>query len=287
MFLLRAICDVVERILLAGVNFLIQCLNKKPSRLAFFLTRLQLLIPQIYTVTAGNQKLLFSYDNELTYMRAASFFDKEPETIEWLDSIPSGSCLWDIGANVGLYSVYAAKVRECEVVAFEPSVFNLEVLAKNTVLNGISHRITIFPIALSSESKSATFRMTNTSRGGACSTFGEGYGYDGHAFDSVFEYKTISVPGDEVISLYNGSMRPPNFIKMDVDGIEHIVIRGMKNILQTPELKGILVEINENFEEQRKNLVDALESAGFSLTDRRRTEYDFPGCYNYIWNRVQ
>ena len=46
---------------------------------------------------------------------AESFSKKEPDTLAWIDLIPEGSLIWDIGANVGLYSVYAAKARNCKV----------------------------------------------------------------------------------------------------------------------------------------------------------------------------
>jgi FkbM family methyltransferase len=58
--------------------------------------------------------------------------------------MPRGSVLWDIGANVGLYSCYAVKARDCRVFAFEPSVFNLELLARNIFLNGIADQATMF-----------------------------------------------------------------------------------------------------------------------------------------------
>src|SRR5688572_16327185 len=43
--------------------------------------------------------------------RAASLFDKQPATIAWIDAFPAGSVFWDIGANVGVYSLYAALGR--------------------------------------------------------------------------------------------------------------------------------------------------------------------------------
>ena len=70
-------------------------------------------------------------------MRANTFSSKEPETLEWIDSMQKKSILWDVGANVGTYSCYAAKKMELQVFAFEPSVFNLSLLAQNIYMNNL------------------------------------------------------------------------------------------------------------------------------------------------------
>src|SRR5262249_5088133 len=75
-------------------------------------------------------RLVLSVPNALNQFRAQTFSTKEPETLEWIDTMARGAVMWDIGANVGLYSCYAAKSRGCRVFAFEPSVFNLETLAR-------------------------------------------------------------------------------------------------------------------------------------------------------------
>ena len=79
-------------------------------------------------------ELLFSTPNSLNQYRADTFSIKEPETLTWIDGFEQGRVVWDIGANVGIYSCYAAKHRNCKVYAFEPSVFNHELLSKNAFL---------------------------------------------------------------------------------------------------------------------------------------------------------
>lgn len=50
----------------------------------------------------------------------------EPETLRWIDSVlKPGEVVWDIGANVGLYTSYFGKVEGAMVYAFEPSAVNL------------------------------------------------------------------------------------------------------------------------------------------------------------------
>ena len=118
------------------------------------------------SVKHGQTELVFAVPNQLNRFRIDTFSSKEPETLEWIDSIPEGSVLWDIGANVGLYSCYAAKVRDCQVFAFEPSVFNLELLARNIYLNSLTHKISIIPFPLSDRLAFNTLNMTSMEWGG-------------------------------------------------------------------------------------------------------------------------
>ncbi len=111
--------------------------------------------------------LIFSAPNALSKWRYETFSSKEPETLEWIDAMHPGSVLWDIGANIGLYSIYAAKKLNCKVWAFEPSVFNLELLARNIYLNDLSKNICIVPVALSDKLGSSQMKMTSTEWGGA------------------------------------------------------------------------------------------------------------------------
>jgi len=95
-----------------------------------------------------------------------TFSTKEPETLEWIDKIPQGSVIWDVGANIGLYTCYAAKARGCRVFAFEPSVFNLELLARNIFLNELTDRVTIIPTPLSNTLAFNALNMQTTEWGG-------------------------------------------------------------------------------------------------------------------------
>ena len=60
-------------------------------------------------------KMQFAVPNHLNQYRVDTFSIKEPETLNWIDSLPEESELWDVGANIGLYSIYAAKKKKCNV----------------------------------------------------------------------------------------------------------------------------------------------------------------------------
>ena len=129
----------------------------------------------------------FATPNPLTRWRATTFASKEPETLQWIDRMSATDVFWDIGANIGLYSIYAAKRRGLQVFSFEPSVFNLELLARNCALNKVVSRVTIIPLALSNETKVNRMRHTTTAWGGALSSFGAIFGASGEKFDCQFQ----------------------------------------------------------------------------------------------------
>src|SRR4051794_37732121 len=78
---------------------------------------------------------------------------KEPWTVKWIEAFEPGDVFYDIGANVGAYSLLAAKVGggAVPVVAFEPSAPTYHDLCVNVALNGCDEIVTPLPFALWSE----------------------------------------------------------------------------------------------------------------------------------------
>ena len=163
-------------------SFVLKCI-KRASRV-FIATRVGELVGEVIIsgvmqrvkmVKHQGVTMSFTTPNQVNQYRADSFATKEPETLEWIDGLPGACTLWDVGANVGLYSVYAAKKRGCKVVAFEPSVFNLELLARNLFLNGLQNQVGIVPVPLSDGLGMNQMRMTSTDWGGVTIQFRPGF----------------------------------------------------------------------------------------------------------------
>lgn len=231
-------------------------------------------------VNYRSHRMVFAVPNWLNQYRIDTFAIKEPETLEWVDSVPEGAVLWDVGANIGLYAIYAAKARNCRVYAFEPSVFNLELLARNIFLNNLQNRITIIPVALSDQLGLNSFKMTTTAWGGALSTFGQDFDQNGALLKDIFEYQTLGMSITDVVSLLH--IPQPDYIKIDVDGIEHLILRGGGNVLA--KVNGVLIEINDKFLEQAEESVRLLENAGLSL--HRKCDLGVPNQFNQWWLRA-
>ena len=116
----------------------------------------------IISVPNKKSNLKFYSPNRLNHYRINTFFTKEPETLNWIDNFEQNSVFYDIGANIGLYSCYAAEKKNCKVLAFEPSVFNLNLLSKNISLNALNKNIIIITTPMSNNTKIAEFNMSNT-----------------------------------------------------------------------------------------------------------------------------
>jgi FkbM family methyltransferase len=230
-------------------------------------------------VMHGSTEMQFSTPTALALYRATSFSTKEPDTITWLDAIPKDAVLWDVGANVGLYSIYAAKTSSARVYAFEPSVFNLELLARNIFLNDLQRNITIIPVALSDGVGPSLFKMSSTAWGGALSTFGQDFDQHGGKLSSVFEYATMGVSMNDAMRLLG--IPAPRFIKIDVDGIEHFILRGGAEVLRRAE--SVLIEINDDFLAQAEESARHLQNAGLTLL--RKCSIEAGNQYNQWWVR--
>lgn len=227
------------------------------------------------TVEVGysGANLQFHTPNDRCQYRADSLFDKEPETIEWIDGFREASVFWDVGACIGTYTVYAGVTKNARVIAVEPSVFNLEWLAKNINLNGLASHVTVIPLALSNRAQLADFRMQVTEWGGALSSFGVDYNHEGNSFNPRFQYSTIGCPIGFLVQHFQ--LPSPDFVKIDVDSIEHFVIEGLLPYIGSVE--SIAVENSRN---------TAVANRCAELLNEHGFEIQKIGRANTIWQRA-
>lgn len=207
---------------------------------------------------------------------------KEPDTIKWLDSMQAGEVLYDVGANIGQYTLYAA-ARGINVLAFEPESQNYALLCKNLVYNRFE--TLAFPVCLSDQSRLGNLHLSCFLLGGSCHSFDKAVNFKGEERSTPFKQGSISITLDSVVEQGNPT---PNYVKIDVDGFEPQVVGGMKETL--PKLKSLLVEINSNLPEHRQ-LAEDICKVGFTFDEEqvktaRRTEGPFKGVGNYIFHKI-
>jgi|TARA_B110000027_G_scaffold113154_1_gene122098 FkbM family methyltransferase len=226
-----------------------------------------------------NKEFSFYTPNYLSRYRAKSLYLKEPDTIEWLDSFKDNSVFFDIGSNVGLYSIYSAKLKNSKVYSFEPSVFNLDLLAKNIYLNKLEDKITIIPLPVNDQKKISFFNFTDTGKGAAFSTFDKNYDHNGNDLNTEFKFKVISSSLDDIIKDFY--IEKPEYIKIDVDGIEHLILKGSTGILKN--VRSILIEVNDNFKYQKQEIINILQQNNFEKQINPKFSQESI-IKNEIWN---
>lgn len=200
---------------------------------------------------------------------------KEPETIDWLErTFGESSVLYDIGANVGAYSLVAASTGGpgSHVIAIEASPFTFASLCANVVLNDFTERITPLQLLLAERAGVRSFVLGSTIAGEA-SHPGERAGTPG--------LDLAAIPLDEAVRLFG--LPNATHIKIDVDGGEDAVLDGAGDTLRSSTLKHVLIEVESGHTDLR-HVEHSLVEAG--LTRVNVVRHGESETYNWLYERL-
>ena len=198
--------------------------------------------------------------SEIEIWRAADFWTKEPETIAWIDSFAPGSVFWDIGVNIGVFLMYASS-RNVESRGFEPCIENHNALLDNREAN--KHDIRPFGalwLAVSDFDGKSTFYVPKSGPGRSGGQIGEARHENGQEFKPEESYEVETYKIDTLAAKFG----VPNYIKIDVDGIEWRILMGGAETLSRPEVKSVLVEVNN----ENDRIEQFMVSCGFTSFNR-------------------
>lgn len=202
---------------------------------------------------------VFQCEDAIEVARARMLFTKEPGTIAWLQrEVRPGDVLWDIGANIGCYTVVAARLGAA-VVAFEPAPMNAAALLRNIQANGLTNQVVVLTVALSDEDAWGPFQFTSLRPGASGHQLGDMAGI-------AYEQKLMR-RADTLVA--EGAIPPPTLVKLDVDGLEPAILRGMWQTLSATPPRSLQVEIQP---ETRKTVPDLLEPLGYRPRARHDTQ---------------
>jgi len=194
---------------------------------------------------------LSSYDKHEIFMyggiRKDSATRKELETVKWIETMTPGDRLFDVGANIGAYSLIAA-ANGMKVYAFEPSATNFVVLLKNIIKNKFESDIIPLSVPLAEKSSLDYFNYYDLSAGASIHVFGEPIDYTGSEFKPVFRQLTMSSTIDDLVFTYG--VEGPTHLKIDVDGNELQILKGAKRVLATDDLQTICIEVMEKLADE-------------------------------------
>jgi FkbM family methyltransferase len=188
-------------------------------------------------------EITINVSSPIEQYRAETYASKEPETLDWLDEhLRAGDVFMDVGANIGLYSLYAAKRRPgCRVYAFEPESQNFSRLCANIVENGLSN-ITPCNVPLADRETFDFFYVGELQAGSALHGFGEASTCRAPDQPGVLRQGALAMTLDALVGKFG--LPQPHLLKIDVDGTEGKILSGAQTVLAAPSLRTVLVEVN-------------------------------------------
>ena len=236
-------------------------------------------LPNTKSCSVHGQIILLRLDSQKELKRAKTYSTKEPNTLDWLDeAIKEGDVYYDIGANIGLYSLYPAiKLSgKCHIYAFEPEALNFAKLNININLNSLSGCIKSYPVALNSKNSVTDFYLNRFGYGEALHQLGRKLNNMNQTFNPVHTQGAIGMTLDSLV--YEYGLPCPNHIKIDVDGLERDVVSGGKRVFSSAEVRSVLVEVSKPVDgvSEEEWFIEFFSNCGFSLASypdkRSRTE---------------
>jgi FkbM family methyltransferase len=208
---------------------------------------------------------------------------KEPMTVDWMKrELKPGDVLYDIGANVGAYSLIAAHILDGEgtVYAFEPSFINYNQLCRNIILNKSQNCITPLQIPLCREGRMDCFHYHSLHTGGSLHSFSRNIDYKADIFEPVASMGMLGLSLNDFAAI--PGVKTPDLLKIDVDGLEHDILSGASSILGRKTLRSVLIEINEDLLEETQKIIDLLYEHSLFPLEKHKLHLNL---HNYIFNR--
>ena len=205
----------------------------------------ELLLNKIENETTNHK---FSYKNEIKNIkfytpnkfsdyRAKTLFSKEKKTIKWIEEYGGNKkVFFDVGANVGVYSIFYGLLYDAPIYAFEPSFKNLDLLKKNIIANSLCEKVTIVPCPLSDTINECKFLQTKNEFAAASSKI-----INDNSLDQKY-FKTLSLSLDFLVK--KKILPMPDLVKIDVDGNEMLILNSLKDEILN-HCKSLLVEVRK------------------------------------------
>lgn len=236
----------------------------------------------IKTIPTSRGEIRFYCLDTLPLWRAETLLTKEPETIEWIDAMDDADVMYDIGANMGIYTLYAAINRKLRVLAFEPLAANYFLINRNIEENKLQDVATAYCLALNDQDMISSMHVQDTGFGSSVSSFDDPVDHYGEQYSAKFLQGMVGMTLDNFIDKFDPPF--PNHIKIDVDGIESKIVKGAVKTLADPRLKSMSIELDTARPDYTDQIVADIEAGGLTLVDKRHSEMFDDTPYAQIYN---
>lgn len=209
-------------------------------------------------------KILLDVSSPIEMEKRAFSAAKEFETCLWLETLDEGQVLFDVGANVGAYSLIAAK-RGLRVYSFEPHQPTFEHLVRNIALNELEDRITPLSYVVGAKDGRIGFQESSPDPGAAL-----------HRLVAGDSHQEVTL--DRLVA--EGELPMPDALKLDTDGNELAVVRGAGRVLS--EVQSVQVEVDDALWSYEA-LLDSIQAHGLRID--RWTRHGRTSVSNVLFRR--
>lgn len=191
--------------------------------------------------------------------RVMNVMTKQPATIRWIDGFADGSVFWDIGANVGVYSMYAALRGRARVVAFEPAAVNYFLLAANCEANRFEERVECLLLGMGQERGIGRMELSQFASA-------KSFSFRGKSHESFSgRQAALIVTMDQLVDEFG--LQPPTYVKIDTPGMSEAIIAGGLRTLERPDVREIHMELRERSKAGQR-ITGTLARCGFTIAAR-------------------
>jgi FkbM family methyltransferase len=175
----------------------------------------------IWRVSPGSQLkyLKSTFDNELS------------QFVE--NHVTQSDIVWDIGANCGTFTAFClSKGVQNKVILVEPDIFLMSILLKNAEKNNI------MPLCAAVSDDNDILELNIAERGRASNSISKSLGRSERG-NTRFKHAVLAISLDYLATRYN----TPTIVKMDIEGAEHLAVRGGIDLIKMRMTK-FLIEID-------------------------------------------
>ncbi len=218
----------------------------------------------------GQHDYRFRCGTVRVYRRYLKLFLKEPGTVDWINqNVKDGDIFYDIGANVGVYTIFAATRTgdKGKVYAFEPHGANFARLIDNITANDLQQTVSPVNFALHNKEGFFPFLYESSAVGTSNSQLTDSRDVTKVKNAAPICERKYATTIDHLIDA--GEITPPHHIKIDVDGNEFLILEGMNQLLSSIHRPiSIQVEMNDPHKPQ---ILEFLKSHGYCLVHKHFT----------------
>jgi FkbM family methyltransferase len=232
-------------------------------------------------ISVDGIELSIPCENWITHFRWFLFKTKETEVRKYIkDVMQAEDVFFDIGANIGVFSVYAAKMHpKSTIYSFEPEYSNLNLLKNNILRNKVNEQVNIFSVGISDEAGFSKLHLSSTDAGAAVHTESKNnIVTTDEGYEVVWGEGIMTTTLDEFCQYLQII---PNCLKIDTDGNELKILKGASSTLKNIRLKSLIIEMPLHDEKQLAECESILIESGLLPTwsDREKTK-------NEVWTKI-